>query len=151
MEDHKIKFEITTNGIPVIELGKYGRLSFSKMTAHEKFGYKYIVYINKFVDTISMKNTVGERTTLNVPTNDSYVVNMHLQRNTASGIGLPHNTIPQRLKEYLKKKIESYLDNEYFPYHQIEELKNDLDGKEIETILGKIQKTRKKRKKKKKD
>jgi len=149
MKNQKIQFKESDSGIPIIELGEYGRLVFSRITSHPHKGYKYLCYSNNYMDAIVVKKNGDGNKVINVPTNDSYVINMMLERNARLGKGLPYGTIPQRLKDYLKKKLLKYLDDEYFPYYCVEELKEELEGKEIESILGKVQKKRKPRKIKK--
>lgn len=147
MENKKIEFKESDGGVPIIELGEYGRLQFSKITSHPDKGYKYLCYMNNYVDTVSIKGQDRSKT-LSIPTNDSYTTNMKLERNARLKKGLPYGTIPQRLKDYLKKTLRKYLNDGYFPYFCIQELKDEIDGQEIEPILDEVQKKRKKQTKK---
>lgn len=149
----EIKFNYSENGIPVITIGEFGSLIFSNLTSHPTKGYRYICYSHSYDDMIGIKNTTGRRKTVAVPTSESFVVNMYLERkkktSTSKAIGLPHRALPGRMKDYLKKVMLPLIDDEgYMSYDNIEKLKRKLHGKDIQKILSKIQKKRMKRGKK---
>ena len=148
-----IQFKESTGGTPYIEIGDLGKLIFSKITSHPDKGYKFMCFSHEYIDIIATKNTNGNRKTYSVPTSNSYTINMQLERESKNGnkkaLGLPHNTLPGRMKDYLKKVFKPLLDEEGFlPYCEIETLKKKMDGRKITTILKKVQKKRKPRKKK---
>ena len=145
----KIEFEESDNGTPIIKLGEYGKLMFSKLTAHPFKGYKYLCYVNKYLDTITVKGKERSKS-YSIPTNDSYMVNMKLERNSRLKKGLPYGTIPQRLKDFLKISLKKYTEGGYIAHHLVDELKADINGQVIENILDEVQKPRKKRRKKSK-
>lgn len=147
-----IEFKTSKSGLTFIDLDDMGKLIFSRLTSHPEKGYKYLCFTHEYIDVIPIKNTTGKRKTINVPTNDSYTVNIKLERKTKSGntkaVGLPHNTLPGRMKDYLKKNIIPLLDDDgYLSYRKIDILKRKINGRNIQTILNRVQKKRKKRKK----
>lgn len=153
MDPKKIQFKYSNKGTPYIQIGYMGKLIFSKITSHPEKGYKFMCFSHQYIDNISIKNTTGKRKIVKVPTNESYTTNMYLQRESKNGNkkpkGLPHNTLPGRMKDYLKKIFNSLLDEEgYLPYEKIDILKKKIHNKNIKTILSKVQKKRKSRKKK---
>ena len=157
MEDEKniIEFDYSSSGIPIIILGDLGTLTFSKITSHPDKGYKFLCFSHYYDDVIKIRDkNGGERSTV-VPTNDSYTVNMNLERkpktHNAKASGLPHGVLPSRMKDFMKKSLKPYTDDEgYIHFNDIELIKKKIEGKEIEKILDKVQKKRKKKKPKKK-
>jgi len=154
MEPNKIQFKKSTQGTPYIEIGDLGKFIFSKITSHSEKGYKYMCFSHNYMDVISTKNTNGKRKTYSIPANNSYTVNMKLERESKNGskkaVGLPHNTIPGRMKDFLKKTLKPLLDDEgYISYSKLDILKSKIDNKDISTILNEVQKKRKPKKKSK--
>jgi hypothetical protein len=148
--NEKIEFKYTDNKHLYIQIGKYGRLTFSKITSHPMKGYKYMCFSHEYTDVINFKNTNKKRKTINIPSSNSYTINMYLERQSKGKkpVGLPHNTLPGRVKDYLKKKIKPLLDEKgYLHYSYIDTLKKSIDNKPIKDILDKVQKKRKSRKK----
>lgn len=156
MEDKNlIKFDYSSSGIPIITLGNLGSFTFSKITSHPVKGFKFLCFSHSYDDAIVIKDrNGGERTTL-VPTQDSYTVNMNLERkpktHNAKASGLPHGVLPSRMKDFMKKSLKPYTDDEgYIHFNDVELIKKKIEGKEIDKILDKVQKKRKKKKPKKK-
>lgn len=141
----EIKFEYSAKKVPLIKLGTYGTLTFSQMTADPDKGYKYLCFRNSFDDALSIKR-YGKRKIIEVPATHSYVLNMKMERAKAKAVSLPLKAMPSRLKEYLKKNIRPFLDDQgYFGYKSIKKLQRRIDGAEIENILKTVQRKRKKR------
>lgn len=142
-----INFEYSAKGIPQIKLGEtYGTLTFSKMTSDPDKGYKYLCFRNSFDATLLIKRN-GKRKMVEIPTNYSYVIDMHMKRAKTKAVSLPLKVMPSRLKEYLRKNINPLLDSEgYLSFKSIKKLQRKINGKEIEQILKTVQRKRKKRK-----
>jgi hypothetical protein len=142
-----IKMEYSANGVPMIKLGEtYGTLTFSKITSNPDKGYKYLCFRNSFDDTLLIKRN-GKRRMVEIPATHSYVINMNLERAKTKAVSLPLKAMPSRLKEYLKKNIKLFLDDQgYFSFRSIRKLQRKIEGAEIEKILKTVQRKRKKRK-----
>ena len=123
-----ISLKYGAKGQPYLDLGKYGHLIFSAMTAHEK-GYKYFAYVNHFVEEIVMKKGDGRK----IKTEngfDSYMFNMHFKRNEKGTQGVPNGTIPRKAVTKLTSIISQFLiEDIYMPRTSIK-----LMGKAIESV-----------------
>lgn len=153
-ETQMIEFVYSGSGTPVIVLGDLGSFIFSKATAHPTKGYKYLCFAHDFKETVSIKNG-NNRRYVQRKSHDTYTVNMWLERRpetlNAKAVGLPHKALPARMKDFMKKTLQPFIDDEgYIHYSDIDIIKSKIEGKEITEILGKIQKKRKIRKKKSK-
>lgn len=153
-EKMTINLRYSDAGTPYIEIGDLGSFIFSKITSHPDKGYKYMCFNHTYDDAIQVKNG-NERKTVLVHTNDSHTVNMFLERKpatpTAKAYGLPHGTLPSRMKDYFKKVLKPFIDDEgYIHFRDIKSIGKKIEGKDIEKILDKVQKKRKRRKKKSK-
>jgi hypothetical protein len=151
-EKNMISFKFSEKGSPVIEIGDLGVMSFSKLTSHDRKGYRYLCFSHVYNDKVSVKSGT-DRKIISIPTNDSYMCNMRLERKTKTkttkAVGLPHKALPGRMKDYLKNIFEPYIDEDgYISRKNILKIQKKLNGKNINKILGKVQKPRKKRKKK---
>jgi hypothetical protein len=152
-ETQMIEFKFSTSGSPVIVLGDLGSLIFSNLTYHPQKGYKYLCFSHDYDDIVHVKKG-GERRFIKTKTHDTYTCNMRLERkaktHSTKAVGLPHKALPGRMKDYIKKCFEPYIDDEGYISKEdlITKIKRKFHGKKVETILGKVQKKRKKRKKK---
>lgn len=147
-----VKLLHSDRGTPYIDMGEFGSLIFSKMTAHPTKGYKWLTYSRRYNETFEIKKTVdGEivRDVYKVPAHDSCAFTFQLKKNYKGDEGVPRGTIPPRLANFFRKIFDSLTDDEgYFPYENIETLGNIFES----TNFKKVMKTpikRKKRKKKK--
>ena len=89
----------------------------------------------------------GKRKMVDIPANHSYVLSMKMERAKTKAVSLPLKAMPSRLKEYLKKNIKPFLDDQgYVSFKSIKKLQRKIEGAEIEKILKTVQRKRKKRK-----
>jgi hypothetical protein len=151
--NNMISLEYTKKGIPFINMGEHGRLTFSKLTAHSEKGYKFICYNRQYMDKIRIKKKVDGKTVeklYKAPTRDSYTFDMRFQRKTGQQTkGIPRNTIPTRLGDWLRKTFKKYITTDkYFPYENIKLLEEEIEKAKIKTILSKPQRKRRMKKKK---
>jgi hypothetical protein len=143
-----ISLKYGAKGQPYLDLGKYGQLIFSKMTAHKK-GYKYFAYVNRFIEEIVMKNgATGERKIKTENGFDSYMFNMHFKRNEKGTQGVPNGTIPRKVVTKLTSIISQFLiEDAYMPRESIKLMGKAIESVDWEKMLQK-KKPRKYKKKK---
>lgn len=145
-----ILLEYSEKRVPFINLEQFGRISFSKLTAHPSKGYKFVCY-NRCVMEITRvtKKVQGEvkEKFLKSEHRDSVTLDMDLQRKIGrqgAAKGFPKGTINPRLADWLRKAFKKYVtEDKYFPYDRIRKLKTYLARQEIEKIIAKPQRKRK--------
>lgn len=141
-----IELKFSDKDVPFIDMGEYGRLSFSSITSHPTKGYKYVCFSRHYEDNIRIKKKVrGELVERFVSTSgrDATTLDMNLQRSVGRvKKGFHRGMIPQRLGEWLRKKLKPYLVNGYFPYNRLGDLKLFLAKQDVEEILSKPQRKR---------
>ena len=153
-----ISLEYTNKGVPFINMGEHGRLTFSKLTAHPEKGYKFITYNRSYMDEVRIKKKVNGEVIeeyYKAPSRDSYAFDMRFQRKTGQQgqtKGIPRNTIPTRLGDWLRKTFKKYITTDlYFPYGNIKLLEEEIEKARVKNILSKPQRKRKIKKRKKKN
>jgi len=149
-----ISLEYTDKGVPFINMGEHGRITFSKLTAHPQKGYRFICYNRTYIDEVRIKKKIDGEVVeefYKAPTRDSYVFDMSFQRKTGQQTkGIPRNTIPTRLGDWLRKIFKKYITTDkYFPYANIKLLEEEIEKAKVKNILSKPQRKRKVKKKKK--
>lgn len=139
------------NKIPIIDLERFGYLSFSKITSHEQ-GYKFLCYNRIFDKQVRVKKKRnGEVVEKYVRSKerDSYTFDMQFERTVGQQgqtKGIPKGTIHPRLGDWLKKTFKKYITEElYFPYNQIQKLERYLARQDIDKIISKPQRKRRKK------
>lgn len=148
-----IALKYSKKGIPYIDLDKYGVLIFSRLTADQDLGYKWMAYNWSHVETVRLKNTAGARFEILATNRESHVFNMNFKRDMANQWGVPRGTIPPKIVKEFRNIFASLVENEiYMPFNNIEILKTILEdtdfGKLITPAPKKIRKKRKKKEKK---
>ena len=139
-----IEFYISPTGKNVIEMGEYGRLTFSDMTA-TRDGWKWLTYSRVYIEKIAMKASDGTRTYRDVEERDSHVFNMQLKRDSEGKKGVPRGTIPIKLTKWLQDSIGELCDGDIFPYRNIEKLKSKIEKTNFKSVLAKKKKKQRKR------
>ena len=134
MLNNMISLVYTDKNVPFINMGEHGRLTFSKLTAHPQKGYKFICYHRAYEEEIIIKRKVdGEikKETYKAPARDSYTFDMEFQMKVGQQgqtKGIPRNTIPTRLGDWLRKIFKKYItEDKYFPYENIELLEEEIE------------------------
>jgi len=149
-----ISLEYTNKEVPFINMGEHGRLTFSKLTAHPDKGYKFITYNRTYIEEVRIKKKVDGEVVeefYKAPTRDSYAFDMLFQRKTGQKQqkGIPRNTIPPRLGDWLRKIFKKYITEDlYFPYENIHLLEEEIEKAKVKNILSKPQRKRKVKKRK---
>ena len=132
----EIFFQITPGGKYVIEMGEFGRLAFTDMTKDHDLGYKHITYSRTYMDMVSMKS--GEsRKHFEVPARDAYVFNMKFKRDDAGLRGVPQNTIPVKIVNWLIDTFDKLTINGYFPEKNMSELAKIIIATDFDDELKK--------------
>ena len=141
MEVNMISLKYGAKGQPYLDLGKYGHLIFSNMTAHDK-GFKYFAYVNRFVEEIVMKNnTTNVRTIKTENGFDSYMFNKHFKRNEKGTLGVPNGTIPRKAVTKLHSIISQFLvEDTYMPRASIKLMGDAIESVDWDKLLKKYQK-----------
>lgn len=152
-----ISLEYTDKGVPYINMGEYGRLTFSKLTAHPEKGYRFVCYNRVYREKVRIKKKIeGEVVEQYIKTEgrDSFTFDMFFERTVGQQgqtKGMPRNTIPTRLGDWFRKTFKKYITKEkYFPYKNIKLLEEEIAKARIKTILSKPQRKQRVKKKKKK-
>jgi len=141
-----ISLKYGAKGQPYLDLGKYGQLIFSTMTAHDK-GYKYFAYVNRFVEDIVLKSAAG-RKIKHENGFDSYMFNMHFKRNEKGTQGVPNGTIPRKAVTKLSEILNQFLvEDTYMPRTSIHFLGDAVASVDWEILLQKPKKRKYKKKK----
>lgn len=147
-----ILLEYSKRGVPIINLDGFGRLTFSRLTAHPEKGYRFICFNRAYMERIrvkSKKNGEVVEKYVKAEQRDSVTFDMNFERKVGQQgqtKGIPKGMIPQRLGDWLRKTFKNYItEDKYFPYYNIEELEEYLAKQDIAKILAKPQRRRKKK------
>ena len=143
----KFEFNYSKNGIPYIDMGEHGQLTFSKLTSHPIKGYKYVTFKRLGIETIKIKNS----SPIDVPIYHSYTFDLSFKRGETSGV--PRDAMPRRIVDYLIKVFDSLSEGDYISHKNIKLLEEILVNTDIEEVLNEPQreiKAKKKRGRKKK-
>jgi len=139
-----MELKYSAKGTPYIDLGKYGRLIFSKYTAHPELGYKYLAYNNsgfkKIATTIVNAEGKKERIFTYKQFRDSDMFNFKMKRDEKGIRGIPRGTIPQKIGQALIQIFDSLTEDGYMPYSNLELLGTiltELDMNEIKKVTKK--------------
>jgi hypothetical protein len=132
-----MELKYSSTGIPYIDLGRYGRLAFSKYTAHPKLGYKYLAYNNsgfKNVPVTVEVNGKKKRVHIRKAFRDSDVFNFKMKRDEKGIRGIPRGTIPQKLGQALVQVFDTLTEGDYMPFSNIELLGGILAELDMDEI-----------------
>ena len=113
MTEKQIVIEIkeTSSGHPYIDMGPFGVLIFSHLTADPLRGYKWMAYNREYVDAISVKKA-SERKIIKVQSRSSAIFNMRFKRDALGKKGVPRGMLPHKLVKYLTNIFESLIDQD---------------------------------------
>jgi hypothetical protein len=152
VEKIMIILKYSKNKIPIIDLERFGNLTFSKITSHEERGYRFLCYNRIFDKQVRIKKKANGEVVekyLRSKERDSYIFDMQFERKVGQQgqtKGIPKGTINPRLGYWLKKTFKKYITEElYFPYNKIQKLERYLAKQDIDKIISKPQRKRKKK------
>ncbi len=135
-----IKFLYSKSNIPYIDMGDFGKLTFSKTTAHKDKGYKWLAYYRAYIDAVVIKKTSkGEiiKDVYEVPDYDAYVFTFKMKRDYKGEYGIPRGTIPPRLVKFFIKTFEPLLaEDDYFPYENVKLLEDIIENTDFDKVLS---------------
>lgn len=138
MDEIEIYLERSSTGIPFVEMGDLGRLIFSR-TLQTHRGYKWLCYIRKYIDTVTIKNTVGERKKVQFAEQFSLMYTFKLYRDYECLWGVKKGTIPVKIQKWFRKtflELGTIIEDElYFPESKVDELKEIIASTDFNQIV----------------
>ena len=120
-----MQITFSKSGTPLIELENGGKLIFSKTTAHPYLGYKFICYSGQTATTTCISGAkVKNKKYAKIVEDDNFTVRVKDFRRSDKQ---PFKTdvLSPIMINFLKKKITSLTEGDYFPYDNIPVL-NDI-------------------------